>query len=311
MTPTKAVFRFAPSPNGELHLGHAYSALLNHAMARAAEGRFLLRLEDIDKARCSLAFERQIEDDLAFLGVDWDEPPRRQSEHFADYAAALEALADEELIYPAFMTRGEVRAFAERFEEEEGRPWPRDPDGAPIYPGLDRHASTAEREKRMSEGERFAWRLDMERAIECAPALAWEETGASPSGDTGEIVARPLEWGDVVLGRQDMPTSYHLAVIVDDGLQGVTDVVRGRDLFYATSVHRLLQALLGLPAPRYHHHPLILGPDGRKLSKSARDTSLRSLRAAGLAAEDIRRMVGLPGRADAEMLSRTGRSATG
>ncbi|MEX6506948.1 tRNA glutamyl-Q(34) synthetase GluQRS [Jiella sp. M17.18] len=293
MTPPAPVFRFAPSPNGELHLGHAHSALLNHAMARACDARFLLRLEDIDRARCTIAYERQILDDLAFLGIIWDEPPRRQSEHFADYAAALEALAGEDLVYPAFMTRGEVKAFAQRFEEEEGRPWPHDPDGAPLYPGLDRNASTKERERRMSEGERFAWRLDMERAIECAPALVWHETGASPTGDSGEIVARPLEWGDVVLGRQDIPTSYHLAVVVDDALQGVTDVVRGRDLFYATSVHRLLQALLGLPAPRYHHHDLILGADGRKLSKSARDTSLKSLRAAGLTAEDVARMVGL------------------
>ncbi|MCQ0987662.1 tRNA glutamyl-Q(34) synthetase GluQRS [Jiella marina] len=315
MSAKDAVFRFAPSPNGELHLGHAYSALVNHELARQTGGRFLLRHEDIDLARCTPAFERQVEDDLAFLGISWDEKPRRQSEHMADYAAALEALAAEELVYPAFMSRGEIRAFVDRYESEEGRSWPRDPDGAPLYPGLDRHATTKERERRMSEGERFAWRLDLERAIERVPALGWDEYGASPLGESGPIVARPLEWGDVVLGRMDVPTSYHLSVVVDDALQGITDVVRGRDLFYATSIHRLLQELLGFSPPRYHHHPLILGEDGRKLSKSARDTSLKSLRESGMTAEDIRRMVGLPGRPGGslseEILMSRGSSATG
>ena len=292
---TDAVFRFAPSPNGELHLGHAYSALVNHDFARASGGKFLLRHEDIDTARCTQAFERQVEDDLAFLAIAWDEPPRRQSAHMHDYAAALEALAGEDLVYPAFMSRGEIKAYVERFEEEEGKPWPRDPDGAPLYPGLDRHATTKERERRMSEGARFAWRLDIERAIEMVPALTWDEAGASPIGESGKIVARPLEWGDVILGRMDIPTSYHLSVVVDDAIQGVTDVVRGRDLFYATSIHRLLQELLGLNPPRYHHHGLILDEDGRKLSKSAGDTSLKALRQAGMTAEDIRRMVGLTG----------------
>ncbi|MBO0663627.1 tRNA glutamyl-Q(34) synthetase GluQRS [Jiella sp. MQZ9-1] len=300
MSRNDAVFRFAPSPNGELHLGHAFSALVNFEMAHSAGATFLLRHEDIDTTRCTPAFERQVEDDLNFLGVDWDGPPRRQSEHMADYGAALEALAAEEIVYPAFMTRGEVKAYVERYEAEEGRPWPRDPDGAPLYPGLDRHASTAEREHRMSEGERFAWRLDVERAIEMVPALSWDEYGASPLGESGKIVARPLEWGDVVLGRMDIPASYHLSVVVDDAIQGVTDVVRGRDLFYATSIHRLLQALLGLPVPRYHHHALILGEDGRKLSKSAGDTAIRALREAGMTAEDLRRMVGLAGRSAAK-----------
>ena len=315
MSSIDAVFRFAPSPNGELHLGHAYSALMNHALARASGGRFLLRHEDIDTARCTPALERQVEEDLGFLGISWDEPPRRQSEHMHDYAAALEALAAEDLVYPGFMSRGEIRVHAERFAEETGRPWPCDPDGAPLYPGLDRHASTKEREKRMSEGERFAWRLDVERAIEMVPALTWDEHGASPVGESGTIVARPLEWGDVVLGRMDIPTSYHLSVVVDDAIQGVSDVVRGRDLFYATSIHRLLQALLGLPVPRYHHHGLILGEDGRTLSKSAQATSLRALRAAGMTAEDIRRMVGLPGQPEegdvAAEVRRPGSSATG
>ena len=286
-------YRWAPSPNGELHLGHAYSVLLNHRMAREAGGTFLLRLEDIDRARCSLAFERGITDDLRFLGVDWDAPPRRQSQHFGDYQAALDALAEEELVYPAFLSRGEIRAFAARHAEEEGVPWPRDPDGAPRYPGLDRALSAEERQARSDGGEPFTWRLDMRAALAGLGQLSFEESGGSPDGETGEMFIDPAAWGDVVLGRKDMPTSYHLAVVVDDALQGITHVVRGRDLFHATSVHRVLQALLGLPAPRYHHHALILDADGRKLSKSARDVSLASLREAGLTAEDIRRMVGL------------------
>lgn len=294
MQPAPAVFRFAPSPNGELHLGHAYSVLVNHQMARQAGGEFLLRIEDIDQARCTREYERQIEDDLAFLGVDWDVAPRRQSEHFADYAAALEALADAELIYPGFMSRGEIRAFAQRYEDDEATPWPRDPDGAPLYPALDRDLSSRQRERKMRDGERFAWRLDTAKAVATLGTLTFAETGLAPEAGGGEIVAQPLEWGDVVLGRMETPTSYHLSVVVDDAVQGVTHVVRGRDLFPATSIHRLLQALLGLPVPRYHHHELILGPDGRKLSKSAGDTAIRALREAGLGAEDIRRMVGLP-----------------
>lgn len=288
------VFRFAPSPNGELHLGHAYSAILNHRLAHEAGGRFLLRFEDIDRERCRPAFERRIVEDLDFLGIGRDGEPRRQSEHFADYAAALEALAGEGLVYPAFMTRGEVRAFVLRFEEENGRSWPRDPDGAPLYPGLDRALPAREREARIAGGEPFAWRLDMERAAGGLGTLVFAEEGADAGAPSGDTLAEPALWGDVVLARRDVPTSYHLSVVIDDGLQGVTHVVRGRDLLPATSVHRVLQALLGLPAPRYRHHDLILAHDGRKLSKSAGDTSLRALREAGLTGEDIRRMVGLP-----------------
>ncbi|MCQ8783817.1 tRNA glutamyl-Q(34) synthetase GluQRS [Mangrovibrevibacter kandeliae] len=293
MSDAQPVFRFAPSPNGELHLGHAYSALANQAMARATGGRLLLRIEDIDRARSTVNFERQIEADLAWLGFAWETPVRRQSEHFDDYRAALDALTEADLAYPAFMTRGEIRGFVERRETEEGRPWPRDPDGAPLYPGLDRDLSDGERQARMAAGEPFAWRLDMRRATAMAGALGWHETGAGPDGEAGEISDDPGRWGDVVLARKDTPTSYHLAVTVDDALQGVTHVVRGRDLFFATSVHRLLQVLLGLPAPIYHHHDLIFGEDGRKLSKSARDLSLKALREAGLTPADVRRMVGL------------------
>ncbi|WP_102960888.1 tRNA glutamyl-Q(34) synthetase GluQRS [Mangrovicella endophytica] len=290
---TPPVFRFAPSPNGELHLGHALSALLNHAMARRAGGRFLLRIEDIDRERCTPAFERQIIEDLHWLGIDWDEAPRRQSEHFDDYAAALDALGDAGLLYPAFLSRGEIRAEASRRSEMSGRSWPADPDGAPIYPGSDRELPEEERRALIATGAPFAWRLDMSAATAGLPPLPFVETGGSPDGRLGTFAADPAAWGDVILARRDVPASYHLAVTIDDALQGVTHVVRGRDLFASTSVHRLLQALLGLPTPVYHHHRLVLADDGRKLSKSARDTSLRALRQAGLTPADIRRMVGL------------------
>jgi glutamyl-Q tRNA(Asp) synthetase len=290
---SRPVFRFAPSPNGELHLGHAYSALLNHDMAREAGGRFLLRIEDIDTARCTPEYERRIHDDLAWLGLSWEEPVRRQSEHFDDYRSALDGLIAEELVYPAFMSRGEVRGHIAE-EEAAGRPWPHDPDGVPLYPGLDRRLSRRERRRRMDGGEPFAWRLDVEAAAErVGGPILWEEKGSGPQGQTGRVRANPAEWGDVVLGRKEIPTSYHLSVVVDDAIQGVTDVVRGRDLFFATSVQRLLQELMGLSPPAYFHHDLIMGTDGRKLSKSRRDTGIAALRAAGTTPGDIRRMVGL------------------
>ena len=290
---TKPVFRFAPSPNGELHLGHAYSALVNWGAASEAGGRFLLRIEDIDVTRCTPAFEEGILRDLAWLGVEWEEPVRRQSDHFDDYREALEQLIDAELVYPAFMSRGEVRA---RIADDEaaGRSWPRDPDGAPHYPGDDRDLGMAERRKRIADGAPFAWRLDMQRAIAHAGARpTWDETGQGPRGETGMVAASPEDWGDVVIARREIPASYHLSVTVDDALQGVTDVVRGRDLFYATAVHRLLQDLLGLPVPSYRHHDLIIGEDGRKLSKSQGDTSLSALRSAGATPGDIARTIGL------------------
>lgn len=289
--PEPPVFRFAPSPNGLLHLGHAYSALLNHDRARAAAGRFLVRMEDIDRARCTPALEGAILADLEWLGLRPDAPPRRQSEHFADYEAALAALREAGLVYPAFMTRGEVRAFAALHAEREGEPWPRDPDGAPLYPGLDRALAHGERRRRVADGESFAWRLDMAAALRRLDGpLTFRESG---NGENDEVLADPALWGDVVLARRDLPTSYHLAVTVDDAIQGVSDVVRGADLLPSTSVHRLLQALLGLPVPRYHHHGLILGEDGRKLSKSLASPGVRALAQAGLTPADIRRMVGL------------------
>jgi glutamyl-Q tRNA(Asp) synthetase len=285
------ILRFAPSPNGFLHLGHAYSALLNYDMARERSGRLLLRIEDIDAARCRPEYEAAIHEDLRWLGLSWQEPVRRQSEHFDDYRAAIAKLEAQRLLYPSFESRSEIEALvAER--ERAGR-WPRDPDGAPIYPGSARKMLAAERQRRLAAGEPFALRLAMDAAVARAGVLRWTETGAGPTGQTGIITAAPQLWGDVILARKDTPTSYHLAAALDDALQGVSDVVRGTDLFSATSIHRLLQALLGLPEPVYHHHRLILDAEGRKLSKSTDAESLRGLRAAGATPADIRRMVGL------------------
>jgi glutamyl-Q tRNA(Asp) synthetase len=285
------VFRFAPSPNGYLHLGHAWSALMNAELARAASGRLLLRIEDIDATRCRPEYEAAIYEDLAWLGLGWEKPVRRQSEHLDEYRAALARLEGMGLIYPAFESRAEiVRLVAER--EAHGS-WPRDPDGAPLYPGIAKTMTAAERARRMAAGEPYALRLDMQVAMRRIGPLSWLESGAGPEGETGTVQADPARWGDVILARKDTPGSYHLAVVVDDAAQGVTDVVRGQDLFHATSVHRLLQALLGLPAPRYHHHRLLLDADGRKLSKSTKATGLRELRAQGLTPSDIRRLIGL------------------
>ena len=285
------ILRFAPSPNGHLHLGHAYSALLNYDMARELGGRLLLRIEDIDAARSRPEFEAAIYEDLAWLGISWQQPVRRQSEHFADYEAALGKLDGLGLLYPSFETRGEIAALvAER--ERLGR-WPRDPDGVPLYPGRGRKLSAAERKRRVAAGEPYALRLAIDAAVAQTGVLTWSESGLGPNEQTGTVSAAPLMWGDVVVARKDMPTSYHLAVTVDDALQGVSDVVRGTDLFWSTSIHRLIQALLGLPEPIYHHHRLILDGEGRKLSKSAEAKSLRELRAGGATPQDIRRMVGL------------------
>lgn len=288
---TQPVFRFAPSPNGYLHLGHALSALLNLDMARAAGGRLLLRIEDIDAARCRPEFEAAIYEDLAWLGLSWEEPVRRQSEHLGEYRAALARLEAMQLTFASFESRAEIaRLVADR--QSHAR-WPRDPDGAPLYPGAGRAMPASERHARIARGDPYAVRLDMEKAMEWAGPLFWTETGTGPAGERGEIAAEPGAWGDVVIGRKGMPTSYHLSVVIDDAVQGVTHVVRGHDLFWSTSVHRVLQALLGLPAPVYHHHRLILDSEGRKLSKSTQATGLRELRAQGTTVRDVRRMVGL------------------
>lgn len=284
------VFRFAPSPNGYLHLGHALSALLNADMAHAVHGRLLLRIEDIDRARCRPEYEAAMYQDLTWLGLAWEAPVRRQSEHFAAYREALERLAAMGLVYPSFESRGEIaRLVAAR---EQTGAWARDPDGVPLYPGTAKQLSADERQRRM-EAEPYALRLDMTKALARVRDLHWTETGRGPTGETGRVPARAELWGDVVLGRKDVPTSYHLAVVIDDALQGITDVVRGEDLFWATGAHRLLQDLLDLPAPTYHHHRLIRDADGRKLAKSTNATGLRELRAQGATPTGIRKLVGL------------------
>jgi glutamyl-Q tRNA(Asp) synthetase len=284
------VFRFAPSPNGYLHLGHAFSALLNYDLARQSGGRLLLRIEDIDMVRCKPEFEAAIHEDLAWLGLTWETPVRRQSEHLADYRQAIAKLSAQGLVYPSFESRAEIaRLVAQR---EAHAPWPRDPDGAPLYPGAAKLLSPDERARWLDAPS--AQRLDMAAACARAGEFDWIECGEGPDGETGMVAARPQAWGDVILARKETPTSYHLSVVIDDALQGVTEVVRGQDLFWSTSVHRLLQRQLGLPQPAYRHHRLILDGEGRKLSKSTQATGLRELRAAGATPEDIRRLVGLP-----------------
>jgi glutamyl-Q tRNA(Asp) synthetase len=294
---TVSTLRFAPSPNGYLHLGHALSAILNFDMARRTGGRFLLRIEDIDATRCRPEYEAAIFEDLAWLGLAWEAPVRRQSAHFDAYAAALGRLEAMGLIYPSFESRAEIaRLVAAR---ERTGPWPRDPDGVPLYPGEAKALPAAARARRIEAGHPHALRLDMTAAMRRAhPAqasaapLTWTETGTGPGGETGTIAADPAAWGDVILGRKEVPASYHLAVVIDDALQGITDVVRGQDLFAATSLHRLLQRLLDLPQPVYHHHRLVRDADGRKLSKSTAATGLRELRSGGATPDDIRRSVG-------------------
>ncbi len=286
------MFRFAPSPNGYLHLGHAYSALLNFDLARQAGGRFLLRVEDIDANRCKPQFEAAIYQDLAWLGIAWEQPVRRQSSHLPLYREALEKLSAEGLVYPSFESRAETAAWVAQ-REAGGARWPRDPDGAPIYPGAARLLTPDARAQLLESDAPYALRLDMAAAIARVGDLTWNELGQGPAGESGAITAQPEAWGDVILARKDTPTSYHLSVAVDDALQGVTEVVRGQDLFWSTSVHRLLQALLGLPQPAYRHHRLVLDASGQKLSKSTGATGLRELRAAGAAPAGISRLVGL------------------
>jgi glutamyl-Q tRNA(Asp) synthetase len=283
---TVPVFRFAPSPNGSLHLGHAYSALLNRKMADDMDGRMLLRMEDIDRERCTPELERLMLDDLEWLGLTWEKPVRRQSENFPDYRNALERLMKMELVYPAFLSRSGIRQEIERFNI---RDWPRDPDGALHYPTTERKLSRREQQARMQSGQPYALRLNMDRAVEAAGTeLVWQEF------DSGQFIeAHPQDWGDVIIARRDMPTSYHLSVVIDDALQAITHVVRGKDLYHATSVHRLLQHLFGIEPPLYHHHRLILDKDGHKLSKSRKDTSLRSLRERGATRQEICSLIDL------------------
>ncbi len=277
------VTRFAPSPTGHLHLGHAHSALAGWSAARAAGGRFLLRIEDIDRTRCRPAYTAAILEDLAWLELDWQGPVRVQSEHFADHRAALDRLEALGVLYPCFCTRAEIRAEVARADAA-----PHGPEG-PLYPGTCRMLAAEARAARMAGGEAFALRLDVARAAALAGALTWQDDNA------GCVTADALSHGDVVLARKDTPTSYHLAVTVDDAVQGVTLVTRGEDLFAATHIHRLLQALLDLPTPRYRHHPLLTDASGRRLAKRDRALTLRALREAGRSPAEVREMAGFAG----------------
>jgi glutamyl-Q tRNA(Asp) synthetase len=261
---SEIITRFAPSPTGLLHLGHAWSAIQAHDRARGAGGRFLLRIEDIDGTRSRESFVAAITRDLGWLGLTWDGPVLRQSQRLGHYQEALDRLKALGLLYPCFCTRAEIAAS---LSAPHG-------DAAPVYPGTCRKLSEAERSRRLA-GEQHAWRLDMAAAIALAGPLSWHDELA------GTIAATPAVHGDVILARKDAPASYHLAVTIDDAAQGITHVVRGRDLFAATHVHRLLQALLGRPTPVYRHHALIGGPDGRRLAKRDRAPTLADLRAAG------------------------------
>jgi glutamyl-Q tRNA(Asp) synthetase len=280
------VTRFAPSPTGYLHLGHAFAALTARAAAVAAGGRFLLRIEDIDTARSREEFATAIFEDLHWLGLKWEEPVLRQSTRYAAYRAALNGLDARGLLYPCFCTRAEIAAEIARASEA-----PHGPEGAQ-YPGMCRTRSDVDRRARIASGEPYALRLDCAQAAAGLPSLTFVEEGAGPLGETGTIAVDPLLFGDIVLARKETPSSYHLAVVIDDAYQDVSLVTRGRDLFAATHVQRLLQALLDLPAPLYAHHRLILGEDGRKFSKRDRSVTLRDLRAAGAVPAEIRARLG-------------------
>ncbi len=282
-TTTAWVTRFAPSPSGHLHLGHAHAAVFAERAARDTGGRFLLRIEDIDPSRCTADFEAAIFEDLAWLGLSWEAPPRRQSEHLADYAEALERLERLGLLYPCFCTRKEIRAEVAR----SGRA-PHGPEG-PVYPGTCRRLGREAREAhevQRAAGRAPALRLDLAAALRRTGTLTWNDR------DRGEVVADPGLLGDVVLARKEVAGSYHLAVTLDDARQGVTLVTRGADLFQATHLHRLLQALLGLPVPEWHHHGLITDAAGARLAKRSGAHSIRALRAAGKSPAEVRALAG-------------------
>lgn len=280
MNQASVITRFAPSPTGYLHLGHAFSALFAQHQARAAGGRFLLRLEDIDTVRCRPEFAEAILTDLRWLGLDWDGPVRKQSEHLDDYRTALGRLQGRGLLYPCFCTRKEIEAEIARSGHA-----PHGPDGV-LYPGTCRGLDPSERQHRLDSGQPYALRLDMQAAIAQAGPLTWRDLEA------GLQTARPDIFGDVVLARKDTPTSYHLAVVWDDALQGITLVTRGHDLFEASHVHRLLQALLALPVPDYRHHPLLTDAEGRRYAKRDKALTIASLRQSGHTPAQIRERTG-------------------
>jgi glutamyl-Q tRNA(Asp) synthetase len=272
--------RFAPSPTGLLHRGHAFSALTANDAARAANGRFLLRVEDIDATRCQPEFETAIQEDLAWLGLEWEQPVRRQSEHLADYQAAIEALAARGLLYRCFRTRKEIAQAIASAPHGVMDTW----RGAPL--------PVDEEARRLAAGEAFAWRLSLDAALAESGPLTFFEEGTGPGGETGAITARPELGGDVVLARRDVGVAYHLAVTLDDALQGVTHVIRGQDLFEAAHVQRLLQALLGLPTPVYRHHRLLTGADGKRYAKRDHAQTLAEIRAAGVTPQALRAEMG-------------------
>jgi len=279
------ITRFAPSPTGHLHLGHAYAALFAQRAA-GADGRFLLRIEDIDPGRCDPAFETAIAEDLAWLGLSWEKPVRRQSAHLDDYAAALSQLQDMELLYPCFCTRREIQAEIARSTQAPHGP-PHGPDG-PIYPGICKRLDPIERQSRLAKGHSYALRLAMDTATRRAGPLTWHDR------DRGVQAAKPELFGDVVLARKEVATSYHLAVAVDDALQDITLVTRGEDLFAASHIHRLLQALLDLPVPEWQHHSLLADADGKRLAKRSDAAAIRTLRAAGHSPARVRALAGFP-----------------
>lgn len=285
--PSPFLTRFAPSPNGWLHLGHAYSAMLGAQKASQAGGQFLLRIEDIDIGRARPHFIDGIYQDLDWLGLDWQNPVLLQSTRFEAYAQALKILRERELVYPCWATRREILAAI-----ADPATWPRDPDGAPLYPGLYRDLPDRERKRRMWEGSDYAWRLDMKKAVawvqkNTPQPLTYQELNPQDGDGPQTVLATPAAYGDVVLARKEVQTSYHLAVVVDDAFQNITQVTRGRDLSPATHIHRLLQALLDLPTPDYFHHALMRDPQGRRLSKQAGDSGFRDLRQQGMSREAV------------------------
>jgi glutamyl-Q tRNA(Asp) synthetase len=281
----RPIFRFAPSTNGHLHLGHAYSVLLIQKIAKKTDGKILLRIEDIDKERCGTEFEDALLEDLEWLGIKWEEPVLRQSDQMDTYWQALKKLSKLGLIYAAPASRSEI-SRATQSSELEGIAVLRDPDGAPHYPYSARDRLNQE----LIAG--CPVRLNIEKSLEQTGPLNWHETGRGPNGQSGKVVSNAEDWGDVMLARKDVPTSYHLSSVLDDALQGITHVIRGRDLFFATSIHRVLQEVLNLPEPLYHHHAILTDENGKKLSKSLKSISLKEMRDAGKSASDIRTYLG-------------------
>lgn len=282
-TKTQPVLRFAPSPNGHLHLGHAFSALFTNKIAQQLGGTTLLRIEDIDQARCTPELLAQMLEDLAWIGFEYNGAPEKQSDHFERYRAAAETLQQRKLIYPCFCSRKEIR------ENATGQS---DPDGAPIYPGTCRHLSADEIATRLAKGMPHSWRLDMEKALAETGRLTWAEMQTDLSR-SHQVDAEPKAWGDVILVRKDTPTSYHLSVVLDDAAQHITHVTRGTDLYFATAIHRVLQALLDLPAPFYLHHELVRDAASDKLSKSKKAQSLKDMGQMGWSAQQVRAAINM------------------